>query len=48
MTTSIFSRVPPEDDHEGGAPIADDVALPLVEIPDMEVHSDSSASDSFE
>ncbi|KAJ0831953.1 hypothetical protein HanPSC8_Chr15g0673131 [Helianthus annuus] len=26
----------PEDDHEGGAPIADDVALPLVEIPDME------------
>ncbi|XP_035840258.1 calphotin-like [Helianthus annuus] len=38
----------PEDDHEGGAPIADDVALPLVEIPDMEVHFDSSVSDSFE
>ncbi|XP_021996797.1 calphotin-like [Helianthus annuus] len=24
---------PPEDDHEGGAPIADDVAIPLVEVP---------------
>ncbi|XP_022030337.1 calphotin-like [Helianthus annuus] len=24
---------PPEDDHEGGAPIADDVAIPLDEVP---------------
>ncbi|KAM0006503.1 hypothetical protein Hdeb2414_s0171g00822301 [Helianthus debilis subsp. tardiflorus] len=39
---------PPEDAHEGGAPIADDVALPLVESPDMEAHSDSSVPDSFE
>ncbi|XP_022007375.1 BCL-6 corepressor-like protein 1 [Helianthus annuus] len=39
---------PPEDAHEGGAPIADDVALPLVESPDMEAHSYSSVPDSFE
>ncbi|XP_022027033.1 uncharacterized protein LOC110928182 [Helianthus annuus] len=49
---------PPEGDQDGGAPMEDDVPLvdipvvdpivPMVELPDMEVHSDSSASGSFE
>uniref|UniRef100_A0A251UD90 Uncharacterized protein n=3 Tax=Helianthus annuus TaxID=4232 RepID=A0A251UD90_HELAN len=39
---------PPEDHHEGGAQIADDVAFPLVEIPDEEAHSDSLIPDSPE
>ncbi|KAJ0623761.1 hypothetical protein HanIR_Chr01g0035781 [Helianthus annuus] len=44
---------PPEGDQDGGAPMEDGVQLvdpivPMVELPDMEVHSDSSASGSFE
>ncbi|XP_021980380.1 SH3 domain-containing protein C23A1.17-like [Helianthus annuus] len=49
---------PPEEDQDGGAPMEDDVPLavipvvdpvvPMVELPEMEVHSDSSASGSFE
>ncbi|XP_021975447.1 actin cytoskeleton-regulatory complex protein PAN1-like [Helianthus annuus] len=49
---------PPEGDQDGGAPMEDDVLLadipvvdpivPMVELPEMEVHSDSSASGSFE
>ncbi|XP_021971783.1 proline-rich extensin-like protein EPR1 [Helianthus annuus] len=29
----LFVEGPPEDDHEGGAPIADDDSIPLVEVP---------------
>ncbi|XP_021986611.1 proline-rich protein 36-like [Helianthus annuus] len=49
---------PPEGDQDGGAPMEDGVQLvdipvvdpivPMVELPDMEVQSDSSASGSFE
>ncbi|KAJ0939754.1 hypothetical protein HanRHA438_Chr02g0064791 [Helianthus annuus] len=49
---------PPEGDQDGGAPMEDGVPLvdipvvdpivPMVELPDMEVHFDSSASGSFE
>ncbi|XP_022015067.1 vegetative cell wall protein gp1-like [Helianthus annuus] len=49
---------PREGDQDGGAPMEDDVPLadipvvdpivPMVELPEMEVHSDSSASGSFE
>ncbi|XP_022003942.1 pistil-specific extensin-like protein [Helianthus annuus] len=49
---------PPEGDQDGGAPVEDGVPLvdvpvvdpivPMVELPDMEVQSDSSASGSFE
>ncbi|XP_035832775.1 vegetative cell wall protein gp1-like [Helianthus annuus] len=38
---------PPEGDQDGGAPVEDGVPL-VVELPDMEVHSDSSTSGSFE
>ncbi|XP_022030883.1 SH3 domain-containing protein C23A1.17-like [Helianthus annuus] len=49
---------PPEGDQDGGASMEDGVPLvdipvvdpivPMVELPDMEVHSDSAASGSFE
>ncbi|XP_022019905.1 proline-rich extensin-like protein EPR1 [Helianthus annuus] len=39
---------PPEDDHEGGAPIADNVVIPIVEAPVEEAPADSPGPDSFE
>ncbi|MFS8007024.1 hypothetical protein Hanom_Chr14g01256081 [Helianthus anomalus] len=49
---------PPEGDQDGGAPMEGgaqpvdipvvDPIVPMIELPDMEVQSDSSASDSFE
>ncbi|KAJ0735107.1 hypothetical protein HanPI659440_Chr11g0428261 [Helianthus annuus] len=45
---NLFDEGPPEDNHEGGAPIADDVAIPLVEAPVEEILSDQSGADSFE
>ncbi|XP_021986081.1 calphotin-like [Helianthus annuus] len=39
---------PPEDDHEGGAPIADDVVIPIDQAPVEEAPSDSPGPDLFE
>ncbi|XP_021974843.1 early nodulin-75-like [Helianthus annuus] len=44
----LFVEGPPEDDHEGGSLIADDVAIPIAEAPVEEAPSDSSGPDSFE
>ncbi|XP_021991722.1 proline-rich extensin-like protein EPR1 [Helianthus annuus] len=44
----LFVEGPPEDDHEGGAPIADDVVIPITEAPVEEAPSDSPGPDSFE
>ncbi|XP_022040575.1 proline-rich extensin-like protein EPR1 [Helianthus annuus] len=44
----LFVEGPPEDDHEGGAPTADDVAIPIAEAPVQEAPSDSPGPDSFE
>ncbi|XP_022040701.1 calphotin-like [Helianthus annuus] len=44
----LFVEGPPEDDNEGGAPIADDVIIPIIEAPVEEAPSDSPGPDSFE
>ncbi|XP_022032638.1 uncharacterized protein LOC110933719 [Helianthus annuus] len=44
----LFVEGPLEDDHEGGAPIADDVVIPIAEAPVEEAPSDSPGPDSFE
>ncbi|XP_035840292.1 uncharacterized protein LOC118487504 [Helianthus annuus] len=56
--TDLLIEGPPEGDQDGGAPMEGGVQpvdipvvdpnVPMVELPDMEVQSDSSASDSFE
>ncbi|KAJ0510018.1 hypothetical protein HanIR_Chr11g0535841 [Helianthus annuus] len=44
----LFVEGPPEDDHEGGAPIADDAVIPVAEAPVEEAPSDSPGPESFE
>ncbi|XP_022031085.1 calphotin-like [Helianthus annuus] len=44
----LFVEGPPEDDHEGGAPIADDAIIPVAEAPVEEAPADSPGPDSFE
>ncbi|XP_022042016.1 calphotin-like [Helianthus annuus] len=44
----LFVEGPPEDDHEGGAPIADDVIIPIAEAPVEEAPSGSAGPNSFE